>query len=197
MRSQQARPNVRADTTPFMSSDHDLWGSDDPEYIDALLNVSLSQSQAASQHIKRKRSPTQDGCDIADSNPDVTPSLIPNRNTTYADSSNHKSEKYIYGAAKFAGFGEYMFRKRAKLQIQNQQLTEGETAADKPRGIFHGVAIYVCAFILAMPNALTADWAAHKVNGFTDPPFQELREMIMAHGGVFHAYLDRKSMVYV
>ena len=55
-------------------------------------------------------------------------------------------EDDTYGAATFGEFGEYMRRKRAKLQIQNAQIL----AADKTGGmegitsqIFKGVAIYV------------------------------------------------------
>ena len=36
-----------------------------------------------------------------------------------------------------------------------------------------------------------------QVDGFTIPSVQELRKMVIAHGGEFHAYLDRKSLVYV
>ena len=55
-------------------------------------------------------------------------------------------EDDTYGAATFGAFGEYMRRKRAKLQIQNAQMP----AADKTGGmegitsqIFKGLAIYV------------------------------------------------------
>ena len=36
-----------------------------------------------------------------------------------------------------------------------------------------------------------------QVDGFTIPSVQELRKMVIEHGGEFHAYLDRKSLVYV
>ena len=36
-----------------------------------------------------------------------------------------------------------------------------------------------------------------QVDGFTIPSIQELRKMVIEHGGEFHAYLDRKSLVYV
>ncbi|PVG02317.1 DNA repair protein [Serendipita vermifera] len=75
----------------------------------------------------------------------------------------------IYGASTFGDWGEYMARKRAKLQIQNKDLLETGS------GIFKGIEIYV--------------------NGRTNPSVQDLRELIVTHGGIFHAYLVNKSLV--
>ena len=36
-----------------------------------------------------------------------------------------------------------------------------------------------------------------QINGWTEPSVQDLRKMIVQHGGIFHAYLDKKSLVYV
>ena len=47
----------------------------------------------------------------------------------------------IYGASRFGGFGEYMRRKRAKLQIQNDALHQPTDVSGN--GIFKGLAIYV------------------------------------------------------
>ncbi|KAF8338981.1 uncharacterized protein EI90DRAFT_2908211 [Cantharellus anzutake] len=79
----------------------------------------------------------------------------------------------IYGPSVFGGFGEYMARKRRKLQMQNAEILNN-TQSPKPQ-IFKGTGVYI--------------------NGRTEPPLQELRIMIMEHGGIFHAYLDRKSLV--
>lgn len=35
-----------------------------------------------------------------------------------------------------------------------------------------------------------------QINGWTEPSVQDLRELILQHGGIFHAYLDKKSLVY-
>ncbi|KAI6123176.1 hypothetical protein EDD16DRAFT_1691566 [Pisolithus croceorrhizus] len=59
-----------------------------------------------------------------------------------------------------------MQRKRAKLQIQNTSLEAT---------FFSGLSIYI--------------------NGWTRPSVQELRKLIVTHGGVFQPYLDRKSSV--
>ncbi|KAJ3520609.1 hypothetical protein NM688_g9139 [Phlebia brevispora] len=79
-----------------------------------------------------------------------------------------------YGASHFGAWGEYMSRKRAKLQIQNAEMDEEEPVVQKSR-IFKGLQIYI--------------------NGYTEPSVQDLRKLIIQHGGVFHAYLDRKSLV--
>ncbi|KAJ7084799.1 hypothetical protein B0H15DRAFT_783559, partial [Mycena belliarum] len=80
-------------------------------------------------------------------------------------------DEATYGASRFGEFGEYMQRKRAKLQIQNSEINT--TIAQSH--IFKGIAIYV--------------------NGFTTPSVQELRELIVLHGGVFEPYLVNLSLV--
>jgi DNA repair protein REV1 len=51
-----------------------------------------------------------------------------------------------YGASRFGGFGDYMRRKRAKLQIQNAQMSENNNdnaSGEIESRIFQGIAIYV------------------------------------------------------
>ena len=53
-------------------------------------------------------------------------------------------ENDTYGASRFGGFGEYMSRKRAKLQIQNAELEQPSATGDGAKSqIFKGIAIYV------------------------------------------------------
>ncbi|KZT11147.1 DNA repair protein [Laetiporus sulphureus 93-53] len=66
-----------------------------------------------------------------------------------------------------------MARKRAKLQIQNAEM-DTERESGTPR-IFRGLQIYI--------------------NGWTEPSVQDLRQMIIQHGGIYHPYLDKKSLV--
>ncbi|KAF7970196.1 hypothetical protein HWV62_24846 [Athelia sp. TMB] len=80
-----------------------------------------------------------------------------------------------YGASKFGDFGNYMRRKRAKLQIQNLEIPDGEGGEQTNSTIFQGLAIYI--------------------DGWTEPSVQDLRALIMKHGGVYHAYLDKKTLV--
>ncbi|KAF8352243.1 hypothetical protein F5887DRAFT_1277909 [Amanita rubescens] len=91
------------------------------------------------------------------------PSLLP------LDGNEAKDDE-IYGASHFGQFGEYMRRKRAKLQIQNAVLAQTEDS-----GIFRGLSIYI--------------------NGWTDPSVQDLRELIVRNGGTYQPYLDKKSLV--
>ncbi|KAJ7118629.1 hypothetical protein C8R43DRAFT_1099174 [Mycena crocata] len=79
-------------------------------------------------------------------------------------------DEAIYGASRFGEFGEYMQRKRAKLQIQNSEITAAPTSQ-----IFKGLAVYV--------------------NGWTSPSIQVLRALLVQHGGIFRPYLDNKSIV--
>ncbi|TCD63972.1 deoxycytidyl transferase [Steccherinum ochraceum] len=85
-------------------------------------------------------------------------------------------DNHTYGASRFGNWGEYMTRKRAKLQIQNAEMEDGGGADGSPTSrLFSGLQIYI--------------------NGHTVPSVQELRKLIIQHGGIFHAYLDKKSLV--
>ncbi|KAJ7928918.1 hypothetical protein B0H13DRAFT_2228851 [Mycena leptocephala] len=75
-------------------------------------------------------------------------------------------------AVGFGEFGNYMNRKRAKLQIQNSEIT---TTAETL--IFKGISVYV--------------------NGWTSPSVQEIRSLLVRNGGVFEPYLDRKSSTHI
>ena len=60
------------------------------------------------------------------------------------DSELNVIENDTYGASRFGGFGDYMRRKRAKLQIQNAELEQPSTTDDMAKSqIFKGIAIYV------------------------------------------------------
>jgi len=61
---------------------------------------------------------------------------------THGEVTGDYLDFHTYGASVFGGFGEYMARKRTKLQVQNQTLTsvsELETTSK----IFQGIGIYV------------------------------------------------------
>ncbi|CAG8223682.1 unnamed protein product [Penicillium salamii] len=84
------------------------------------------------------------------------------------DFSNEAGDEYE--ASSFGGFGDYMRRK--KLKLQNLDAEIRATAGDSP-AIFRGV-------------------VAH-VNGYTQPSLQDLHRMIVSHGGGFLQYLDGKT----
>ncbi|KAG8217171.1 hypothetical protein J3R82DRAFT_5252 [Butyriboletus roseoflavus] len=81
----------------------------------------------------------------------------------------------VYGASRFGHFGEYMHRKRAKLQIQNAGMADTEASDEGKSDIFKGISVYV--------------------NGWTKPSVQDIRRLLLQHGGVFQPYLDKKSIV--
>ena len=67
---------------------------------------------------------------------------------THAEVTGDYLNSHTYGAATFGGFGEYMARKRAKLQVQNQTLTS-ESELEIASKIFQGIGIYVRAIRLS------------------------------------------------
>ena len=74
----------------------------------------------------------------------------------------------MYDPVSFGDIGTYLQNKRAKLQRQAEAVqAESDT--------LRGCAIYV--------------------NGRTDPPYAELRRLILLHGGRFVPYLDAKRDV--
>ncbi|KAG6877401.1 hypothetical protein C0992_010044 [Termitomyces sp. T32_za158] len=74
--------------------------------------------------------------------PATQPSLKRARMETYEENGRQGQadsavNEEVYGQSHFGDFGEYMRRKRAKLQIQNADI-EQETGSD----LFRGLAIY-------------------------------------------------------
>ena len=101
-------------------------------------------------------------------------------------------DSYTYGASRFGEFGEYMARKRAKLQVQNTELEDDEDGEAPRSRIFHGLQLYVSPYV---HFSLEQQSNFVQINGWTEPSVQDLRKMIIQHGGIFHAYLDKKSLV--
>ncbi|KAJ6052638.1 uncharacterized protein N7446_007275 [Penicillium canescens] len=85
------------------------------------------------------------------------------------DFNNEAGEEYE--ASSFGGFGDYMRRKKMKLQNLDAEIRA--SAGDCPP-IFRGV-------------------VAH-VNGYTQPSLQDLHRLIVSHGGGFLQYLDGKTV---
>ncbi|KAJ5164139.1 DNA repair protein Rev1 [Penicillium coprophilum] len=75
-----------------------------------------------------------------------------------------------YEASSFGGFGDYMRRKKLKLQNLDAEI---RASAGDCSPIFRGV-------------------VAH-VNGYTQPSLQDLHRLIVSHGGGFLQYLDGKT----
>lgn len=133
------------------SSSSELFGNEDSAYLDALSRITLpgdvDQSQCEASipihHIpehttqdsgprKRKRSVTPEG-------PRNSVTHDTQAKPLYTDSD-------VYGPSKFEGFGEYMYRKRAKLSIQNSEI-EG-SGNGKKSTLFQGLSLYVRRFVV-------------------------------------------------
>jgi len=114
----------------------DLWGSDDPAFLEALghavlpgdENVGIPAPQPNAESLSRKR--PRDESDVSS-------------HATRTDGPDHTEDNpEVYGASRFGHFGEYMHRKRAKLQIQNADLEARQDVGGKS-SIFNGLSIYV------------------------------------------------------
>lgn len=148
----------------------DLFGPDDPEFLEALRNAVLPGDQITApppdtESLSRKRPR-----DESDKQQVGTTS----HGTLTHGLGDTEDDPEIYGASRFGHFGEYMHRKRAKLQIQNAALDASQEVSATKK-IFSGLSIYI--------------------NGWTNPSVQDLRQLIVTHGGVFQPYLDKKSLV--
>ncbi|KAG1725858.1 hypothetical protein EDB19DRAFT_1897724 [Suillus lakei] len=148
----------------------DLFGPDDPEFLEALRNAVLPGDQITapppnteSPNRKRPRDESEEQQIETTVHGTLTHGL-----------GDSEDDPEIYGASRFGHFGEYMHRKRAKLQIQNAALDASQDVGTTSK-IFSGLSIYI--------------------NGWTNPSVQDLRQLIVTHGGVFQPYLDKKSLV--
>ena len=128
--------------TPSGSNSSDYFEPEDPEFIQALQDavlpgdVNAAATPESRATLKRSRSPSEEA-DI--SNTSFHPVPAGERGET-------GDENDTYGRSHFGAWGEYMRRKRAKLQIQNSAQLEGEDDLERSR-IFEGVSIYVCMMV--------------------------------------------------
>ncbi|KAK2575547.1 hypothetical protein KPH14_011266 [Odynerus spinipes] len=86
-----------------------------------------------------------------------------------------KKKNTAWGQNGFEDWGGYMEAKKAKLeeQFNEEAKEEFKDASD----LFKGIAIFV--------------------NGYTDPTADELRRLMMAHGGTYHHYLRPKITTHI
>ncbi|KAJ7772122.1 hypothetical protein DFH07DRAFT_937776 [Mycena maculata] len=145
-----------ATLTPSGSNSSDYFEDEDPGFLEALDATVLPGDL-----------PPSDESDAEDLEP--PPPGQPSLKRRHPDPD--PVDEAIYGPSHFGNFGEYAHRKRAKLQIQNSEITAAGTQSQ----ILKGIAVYI--------------------NGYTEPSIQELRALLVLHGGVFQPYLDKKSIV--
>ncbi|CAK9819394.1 DNA repair protein Rev1 [Anthophora quadrimaculata] len=87
-------------------------------------------------------------------------------------SKKKKSENW--GENGFEDWGGYMAAKQAKLEEQFLNEANNEV---KSSNIFQGIAIFV--------------------NGYTDPTADELRRLMMVHGGIYHNYMRPRVTTHI
>ncbi|XP_076180996.1 rev1 DNA directed polymerase isoform X2 [Ptiloglossa arizonensis] len=86
-----------------------------------------------------------------------------------------KKKGEVWGENGFEDWGGYMAAKQAKLEEQFQ--IEANKEFQGTSNIFQGIAIFV--------------------NGYTDPTADELRRLMMAHGGIYHHYMRPSATTHV
>ncbi len=123
---------------PSGSQSTDYFSDDDPAFLEALEHVIL---------------PGEPGAPSDNPPPGQYPpnqlALKGDHRLSQEDRKRpREDDEDIYGVAHFGDFGEYMQRKRAKLQIQNSTFELAGT------GLFSGLAIYV-GVALTFSNQLT------------------------------------------
>lgn len=130
---------------PSQTNSSDYFDEDDPDFINALQTTVLpgDEPNVSSQESEHLEPP-----------PSTQPSLKRRRLEAYEERHSaqvvatpgldeYTKNEEIYGASHFGEFGEYMHRKRAKLQIQNAELEEPAQDVEDAGKIFVGLAIYV------------------------------------------------------
>lgn len=120
----------------------DLFGTDDPEFLETLAKMSLPapSSDPSGVHVAATRFDVkpEDSVKAQLQSNSVNHSLLKRpRSPENEYMENHD----IYGPSKFHGWGEYMHRKRAKLSVQNNEILENE---EKKGDLFKGLALHVC-----------------------------------------------------
>lgn len=164
------------DLPPSATNSSDMFGSDDASFIAALATAVLPGDIVDTNTTSLNSEQKKEEADSSFGERDLTPppsTQVP-RKRRLSDSSepDHDDtatphgpkvlsggdgssymDAHTYGAAHFGDFGEYMSRKRAKLQLQNVELDdadEDEASAEvRRRQIFKGLAIYVGVFTLS------------------------------------------------
>ncbi|KAJ3765498.1 hypothetical protein FB446DRAFT_794993 [Lentinula raphanica] len=147
--------------TPSGSNPSDYFSSQDSDFLDALAKTTLPGDIGFTEQQDHDQEDAEEIREFSPPPPNQMALKVSLKRKPEDDAD-------VYGAARFGDFGQYMKRKRAKLQIQNKDI-EGSGS------LFHGISIYI--------------------NGYTNPSIQVLRQLIVRHGGVFQPYLDKKAIV--
>lgn len=125
-------PGSHTDMPQSQEHSSDWFSSDPAVYVQALDEFEQSLAQQNCQQQARE----EQVITIQEAQP-----LPTVHKRSHGEITGEYLDSGTYGAATFGGFGEYMTRKRAKLQVQNQTFTS-ESGLETP-SIFQGIAIYV------------------------------------------------------
>lgn len=126
-------PNSRANKPQSQEQSSDWFSSDPAVYVQALDDF----EQSLARQDRQQQTDKEQGVTTQEAQPPLTV-----HKRTHGEVTGDYLDSHTYGAATFGGFGEYMARKRAKLQVQNQALTS-EPELETISKIFQGIGIYV------------------------------------------------------
>lgn len=144
-----------------------------PSGDEAILLEALERAEA---HHGEAASPTDFSVYVDPPPPSAVPLSSSPPAQSVPDRTPAPDDKYLdghaYRAISFGDWGTYMRHKRAKLHVQEQAILEEEAGTCLSQAL-RGCVIYI--------------------NGRTEPPYAELRRLIVLHGGTLMAYLDQKK----
>lgn len=169
------------------SNSSDYFDQYEPEFLDSLQNTVLPGDLPASSPESESESEEE-----LEPPPPSQPGL---KRRHRENEDQYKKDDEVYGPSHFGDFGEYMRRKRAKLQIQNTEMAESDSKPTENNAFFRGLSIYVSRRHACSRHPIYL--YNIQINGLTVPSVQDLRALIVRHGGVFQAYLVKKSLVSV
>ena len=103
-----------------------------------------------------------------------------------------------WGDNGFEEWGGYMAAKMAKLEEQFEE--DAKKKDDSKEGIFNGVAIFVNGYTgrLITVAFIYIEFLQFFNQSLLDPSSDELKRIMMTHGGTFHHYFNaRKTTHYI
>ena len=121
----------------------DYFGEDDTNFLKALQSMTLPGDKPQNEHTQLTNHPNAIEDDYNEETHFLPAQSGLKRRFCDAELEQERDDA-IYGASHFGQFGEYIKRKRAKLQIQNHELQNQTNANERKQpGLFQGIAIHV------------------------------------------------------
>jgi hypothetical protein len=135
------------------SNSSDYYEEEDSQFLEALSKAVLPGDVLPEDKLDEAKHEGDISSEELEPPPPTQPSLkrrwsdVQQHDLSY-DATNQLSKESMleeddtYSSSRFGGFGDYMRRKRAKLQIQNADIVEGLKDGPKSQ-IFKGLSVYV------------------------------------------------------